>query len=176
MHRQRTPCSPGSYQCRHPAGWAAHPYAGRFAEAVPIPARQRQRCSSSGCRSYPGDADIIAEAEGRKASQHSVYISTRYRNLRKRSRFPHGGGCRPPALRFYWAMRLRASARRAARSRNLPRTTEFDITLGVLMPRILIQRCSPLPTTNISSLPVTRWIASAIWCVSCSCSCSWCAN
>ena len=29
-----------------------------------ISAQQRQRCSSSGCRSYPGDVDIIAEAEG----------------------------------------------------------------------------------------------------------------
>ena len=27
--------SPGSYQCRHPAGWVAHPYAGRFAEPSP---------------------------------------------------------------------------------------------------------------------------------------------
>jgi hypothetical protein len=73
-------------------------------------------------------------------------------------------------------IKSKASARRAARSRNLPRTTEFDIMLGVFMPRIRIQRCSPLPTTNTSSLPVTRWISSAIWCVNRSCNCSRWAN
>ncbi len=53
-------------------------------------------------------------------------------------------------------MRLRASARSAERTRNRPRTTEFDMMAGVLIPRIGIQRCSPFPTTITSLLAVTR--------------------
>jgi hypothetical protein len=40
-------------------------------------------------------------------------------------------------------MRLSASARRAGKFRNFPRTTEFDIRLSVLIPRIL--RDAPPP-------------------------------
>ena len=42
---------------------------------VHISAQQRQRCSSSRCRSYPGDVDIIAEAEGvRRLSLQFTYL------------------------------------------------------------------------------------------------------
>jgi hypothetical protein len=50
----------------------------------------------------------------------------------------------------YLPMRLRASARRAGRSRNRPQTTEFDIMASVLIPRIRMHRCGRVRTSYLA--------------------------
>jgi hypothetical protein len=68
-------------------------------------------------------------------------LSSKYGQARRRP-WPAAGG---PALRSYNLIRLSASARRAGKVRNLPLTTEFDMTLDVFMPLISYRDAPPPP-------------------------------